>query len=162
MCSVAQSCSALCDPMGCSLPGSSVHGIFQVRILCWIAISYSRRSSQPRDQTRVSCIGRWILYHSTTWKAQYIYICLYWNKLFFSFKAFIAIYYFLFLFVFICLMLEERRKGKRKRAKESRHELLRTAAGKSNQLRIFWGINLGADLKGNGINWAKWAGGRSG
>ena len=47
-------------------PGSSVHGIFQVRILDWVAISYSRGSSQPTDQTHiscVSCIGRWILYH---------------------------------------------------------------------------------------------------
>ena len=42
--------------MDCSLPGSSVHGIFQARVLEWIAISFSRGSSQPRDQTRVSCI----------------------------------------------------------------------------------------------------------
>ena len=46
----------LCDPMDCSLPGSSVYGIFQAGILEWIAISFSRRSSQPRDWTRVSCI----------------------------------------------------------------------------------------------------------
>ena len=45
--------STLCDPMDCSLPGSSVHGIFQARILEWIAISFSRGSSQPRDRTRV-------------------------------------------------------------------------------------------------------------
>ena len=51
---VAQSCSTLCDPMGCSLPGSSVHGIFQAIVLEWIAISFSRGSSQPRDRTRVS------------------------------------------------------------------------------------------------------------
>ena len=47
----------LCDPMDCSLPGSSVHGIFQVRLLEWAAISFSRRSSWPRDQTLVSCIA---------------------------------------------------------------------------------------------------------
>ena len=41
---------------GCS-PGSSVHGIFQARILEWAAISYSRGSSQPRDRTRISCIA---------------------------------------------------------------------------------------------------------
>ena len=41
----------LCDPMDCSLPGSSVHGIFQARVLEWVAISFSRGSSQPRDQT---------------------------------------------------------------------------------------------------------------
>ena len=52
--SVAQSCSTLCDPMDCSLPGSSVHGILQARVLEWVAISFSRGSSQPRDQTQVS------------------------------------------------------------------------------------------------------------
>ena len=53
---VAQSCPTLCDPMDCSLPGFSVHGIFQARILEWVAISFSRKSSQPRDWTRVSLI----------------------------------------------------------------------------------------------------------
>ena len=52
---VAQSCPTLCDPMDSSLPGSAVHGIFQARILEWAAISFSRGSSQPRDQTQVSC-----------------------------------------------------------------------------------------------------------
>ena len=46
-----------CDPMDCSLPGSSVHGIFQARVLEWGAISLSRGASQPRDQTVVSCIA---------------------------------------------------------------------------------------------------------
>ena len=54
---VAQSCLTLCDPMDSSLPGSVVHGIFQARILEWAAISFSRGSSQPRDQTWVSCIA---------------------------------------------------------------------------------------------------------
>ena len=54
---VAQSCSTLCDPMDCSLPWSSVHGIFQARVLEWVAISFSRGSSQPRDRTWVSCIA---------------------------------------------------------------------------------------------------------
>ena len=53
---VAQSCQTLCDPMDCSLPSSSVHGIFQVIVLEWIAIFFSRGSSQPRDGTWVSCI----------------------------------------------------------------------------------------------------------
>ena len=53
---VAQSCPTLCDPMDCSLPGSSIHGIFQARILECIAISLSRESSRPRDRTQVSCI----------------------------------------------------------------------------------------------------------
>ena len=62
---VAQSCPTLSNPMDCSLPGSSIHGIFQARVLEWVAISFSRGSSQPRDQTRiscVSCIGRQIPY----------------------------------------------------------------------------------------------------
>ena len=46
---VVQSCPTLCDPMHCSLPGSSIHGIFQARVLEWIAISFCRESSQPRD-----------------------------------------------------------------------------------------------------------------
>ena len=54
---LAQSCPTLCDPMDCSLPGSSVRGILQARVLEWIAISFSRRSSRPRDQTRVSRIA---------------------------------------------------------------------------------------------------------
>ena len=48
---VTQLCPTLCDPMDGSPPDSSVHGIFQARILEWVAISFSRRSSQPRDQT---------------------------------------------------------------------------------------------------------------
>ena len=52
-----QSCPTLCYPMDSSPPGSSVHGIFQTRILEWVAISFSRGSSQPRDQTWVSCIA---------------------------------------------------------------------------------------------------------
>ena len=62
---VLQLCPTLCDPMDCSPPGSSVHGIFQARVLEYGAISFSRGSSQPRDQTRVShtagrCFTMWI------------------------------------------------------------------------------------------------------
>ena len=46
---VTQSCPTLCDPMNCSLPGSSTHRIFQARVLEWVAISLSKGSSQPRD-----------------------------------------------------------------------------------------------------------------
>ena len=71
MCEHAQSCPTLRDPMNCSPPGSSVHGIvFQTRILERVAISYSRGSSRHRDRTSVSgvsCLGRWILNHCTTW-----------------------------------------------------------------------------------------------
>ena len=73
LCLITQSCWTLCNPMDCSPPGSSVHGIFHARILEWVAISYSRGSSQPRDWIHisyVSCNGRWILYHWAIWEAQ--------------------------------------------------------------------------------------------
>ena len=75
-----QSCPALCDPMDCSPPGSSVHGILQARILEWVAIPFSRISSQPRDQTCVSSIGRQVLYHQHRLGSPYIiyeYTCIY-------------------------------------------------------------------------------------
>ena len=71
VCVYTQSCLTLCDPVDCSLPGSSVHGIFQARILEWVAISYSRGSSQARDQTPVcyvSCIARGF-FTTATWGA---------------------------------------------------------------------------------------------
>ena len=72
---VAQSCPTLCDPMDCSLPGSSVYWILQARILELVAIPFSRGSSRPRDWTHVSCIaGRFFTVWATseapvkTWK----------------------------------------------------------------------------------------------
>ena len=70
-CMHAQLCQTLCDPMDCSPPGSS--GIFLARILKCVVLSYSRGSSQPRDQTHISCfscISRWNLYHCATWETQ--------------------------------------------------------------------------------------------
>ena len=67
-CLVAKSCLTLWDPIDCSPPGSSVHGISQARILEWVAISFFRGSSQPRGGTHISCIARRILYHWTTWE----------------------------------------------------------------------------------------------
>ena len=70
--SVAQSCLTLCDPIAYRPPGSSVHGIFQARILEWAATPFSRGSSQPRGWTHfsfISCIGRQILYHCTPGKS---------------------------------------------------------------------------------------------
>ena len=59
---LTKSCPTLCNPMDCSLPGSSVHEISQARILEWVVISFSRGSSWPRDQTWVSCIaGRFFM-----------------------------------------------------------------------------------------------------
>ena len=74
---VTQVSLTLCKSLDCSLTGSLVHGISQAKILEWVAISYSRGSSQPRDRTRVSCfscIGRQILYHCTTWEAFNVYL----------------------------------------------------------------------------------------
>ena len=53
---VTQSCPTLCDPMNCSLPGSFALGILQARILEWVAVLFSRVSSQPSNQTQLSCI----------------------------------------------------------------------------------------------------------
>ena len=76
-----QSCPTLCDPMDCSLPGSSLHGILQARILEGVAISFFRGSSWCRDQTHISCIGRQILYLCATWEAQSNHISLLtWEK----------------------------------------------------------------------------------
>ena len=67
-CSVAKLCldSLQSDPIHCSLPGSSVHGILQTRRLEWVAMPSSRGSSPPRERTHVSwvsCVGRRIVYH---------------------------------------------------------------------------------------------------
>ena len=67
---------SFCDPMDCRPSGFSVFGIFQARILEWVTIYFTRRFFQPRDQTRISCIGRWILYCWATreaHKSQYRY-----------------------------------------------------------------------------------------
>ena len=64
---VAELCLILRDPIYYSLPGFFIHGIFQARILEWVAISFSRGSSWPRDQTQVSCIaGRFFTIWATT------------------------------------------------------------------------------------------------
>ena len=70
-----QSCLTFCDPMNCSLPGSSVHGIFQAKVPEWVAMPTSRGSSQPRDWfhiSYVSCIERWVLYHLPHLGSQYV------------------------------------------------------------------------------------------
>ena len=82
---LSQSCPTLCDPMDCSLPASSVHGILQARILEWVAMTFSRGSSQPRNQTRVSCIaGRffpiWATRDNSIWKRSELNIKKNWNQ----------------------------------------------------------------------------------
>ena len=73
-----QFCPTVCNPMSYSPPGSSVHGILQIRILEWVVISFLRGSSRPRDQTPVSyfsCIGKWILYHQCYLESPSIIMC---------------------------------------------------------------------------------------
>ena len=73
---VAQLCPALCDPMDCSPPGSSVYGISQARMLEWVVIPFSRGSSWPKDQTCISCIDKWILYCWAIMEAPFKYYLL--------------------------------------------------------------------------------------
>ena len=73
VCVFSHSVVSMCDPMDCSPPAFSAHGILQARILEWVAISSSGASSQPKDQTCSSCISRWILYQCTTWEAPCLY-----------------------------------------------------------------------------------------
>ena len=65
----AQLCPILCDPMNCNPPDSSVHGISQSKILEWVAISFSRESSWPRDRTCISCLAGGFFTTSATWEA---------------------------------------------------------------------------------------------
>ena len=91
----AQSCLPLCDPMDCSLPGSSICGILQARILEWVAISSSRESSLPRDRTHVSCTSRLILYHLPLYHLEI---------------TFVFCVYFCFVYKFICIIFFKFRK----------------------------------------------------
>ena len=69
VCSVTHSCPTLCDPMDWSPPGSSVHGIFQARILQWVAIPFSRGYSWPRNRILISCIAGWFFTIWAIWEA---------------------------------------------------------------------------------------------
>ena len=72
-----QSCPTLCHLMDCSLPGSSIHGILQARILEWIILRSSRGSSWSRDRTRISyisCIAGGFFTTSATWEAQILLV----------------------------------------------------------------------------------------
>ena len=74
---VTQLCQTLCNPMDCSPPGSSVHGILQARILEWIAIFFSKGSSRPRDRAQVSCIAGRFFTIWATGEAHIQYVCIY-------------------------------------------------------------------------------------
>ena len=71
---VAESCPTLCDPMDYSLPGSSIHGILQTRMLEWVALPSFRESSQPRDQMHISYVScKWFFMTSATWEAHWFH-----------------------------------------------------------------------------------------
>ena len=99
---VAQSCLTLCEPVDCSLPGSSIHGILQARILEWVAISFSRGSSPPRDWTQIShiagrCFNLWVTREAPRYINNlywYIYICIY-------------MYIHIYVCVYICIYISE-------------------------------------------------------
>ena len=69
-CLVDKLCPTPCSSVDCSSPGSSVCGIIPANTLEWIAVSFFRGSSWPRDQTCISCTGRWSLYCWATWEFQ--------------------------------------------------------------------------------------------
>ena len=73
---VAQSCPTLCDPIDCSRPGSSVHGILQARILEWVAIPFSWGPSHPMEQARDSCIAGGLFTFEPPWVEAPVYLAL--------------------------------------------------------------------------------------
>ena len=98
----------LWDPMDCSPQGSSVRGISQARILEWVAISSSKGSFWIRDQTLVSCIGKWILYHWATWEAPPLHVLLKLNvptKPIFPFPFLLSTTALQAFFLFLCSIL---------------------------------------------------------
>ena len=81
VCPVSQLCPTFCDPIDCSSLGSSVHGTLQERILEWVAISFYRRTSQPRNQTQVSCItGRFFTICACSFLSRKIKVILQFNR----------------------------------------------------------------------------------
>ena len=102
---VTQSCLTLCSPMDCSLPGSSVHGILQARVLEWVASPFSRGPSRPKDRTCISCIGRFFTIwatrealHISNWLLNFTrntWFCVYkicsWKSIF-TYSSFIKMY----------------------------------------------------------------------
>ena len=98
-----QSCLTLCDPMDWSPPGSSVHGILQAKILEWVAISFSRGSSRPRDQTLLCCIAGRLL---TDWGSREALISLLNTNQFTGWKVKFHCFnlYSLFHYIFSCIL----------------------------------------------------------
>ena len=91
---VTQSCLTLCNPMDYRLPGSSIHGIFQARVLEWVAISFSRGSSWPRDWTWVFCIAGRCFTVWATREANEVYLFFFFLIIIFFFFYFTILYWF--------------------------------------------------------------------
>ena len=90
-----QSRPTLCDSMDCSPPGSSVHGIFQARILQWVSMSFSRGSSPPMGRNCISCITVRFFTHWATWEACiYIYMCILYIRMYIDFMH---------MFIYVCM-----------------------------------------------------------
>ena len=109
-CSVAKRCLTVWDPMGCSPPGSSIQGIFQTRILDYVAMFFFKVSSWCRDWTWISCIGRQIVYHWGIWEGPLAGYCrpvllemyiFYFRKILLLafFNSFPLSFFFFFLFI---------------------------------------------------------------
>ena len=96
----------LCNPMDCSPPGSSVLGILRARILEWLAVPFSRESSQPRGQTQISCIAGWFFTIWATREAQFLRLlclCCYFNDPGYSERGFKVVNWLAFSFLNISL-----------------------------------------------------------
>ena len=130
----AKSPQTLCDPMVCSPPGSSFHGVLQARILESVAMFSSRESSWPGDQTHISsisCTGRWILYH----------LCHLGSPIF-------LVYLILLCLILLCVFLEIRSHiflcspKKDRREKRNREKKRRKREGKKRKKSMFHGLIL--------------------
>ena len=102
--SVAQSCPAVCDPMDCSLPGSSIHGIFQARVVEWVAMPFSRGASHPSDRWNLGLLHhRQTLYH-LSYRGRPIVLQ---NATDFLLSVFQIAFYFAFIYPFYPLEIYE-------------------------------------------------------
>ena len=115
-CLVTQSCPTLCDPMDCSPPGSSVHGILQARILEWVAISFSRGSSQPKELTQVSCTADRFLTISATREASSIFVAKTKRKIMTILHLYL--YVCAYFYTYICICTERGKKGGGRKGRE--------------------------------------------
>ena len=103
-------CPTLCDPMDCSLPGSSVHGIFQARVLEWVAISVSRGSSWPRDWTQVSHVacrrftGRATI-PSLSWSVVNLQCCISFRIKVFQLYMYVYMYVCVYTYIYVCIYI---------------------------------------------------------